>query len=672
MSTNILASLANAGNSLAVFEQALAVIQNNVNNSSTPGYATQTLNLEAQPLVVTGGLAGGVAAQGLEDSRDQYAEEQVQQQTQTLGLYTAQAQATGSIQSLFDVSGTGGVSGALNTLISDFSALSTTPDETVARQTVLTDAGALASSVNGLSASLSGVSEQLDGQIGTTVDQINSIATQIQQYNVGRLQSSQPDPGADAQLYSALDNLSQLTNFTTVTQTDGTVTVMLGGGSPLVIGSQQYSLKASDFVDTNPPAANPQSPPTAHILDSQGNDITSQVTSGQLGGLLDTKNRVLASILGDSQQAGSLNQFAKTLADTVNQVLESGTVSSDPGAANGTALFTYDASDATAAAGSLALNPAITAAELASGDVSPVAIGTVSNGIIAPGAKESFTVNTASGSSTFTITGASGDTAATQLSELNSHLSADGISASLDNGKLAFNSSSAYSVSVSGAGLAGNGDSGINTALNNGSLSYVASDPTTQYTVTEGSTTATINLGTGLTDSSALGSINSQLNAQGITDITAVADGSGKTGAFSLQGDSIFTDAVTTGSGVAGSVNAAAGGSANNTASQLASLGSSNTTLGTIGGLNLVQYLAQIASGAGQENQVATTNQQTQQQVAAQASTLRDQVSGVSLDEQAVDVLQFQRSYQAAAQVLTVLNALVDTTLDMMPPAGSS
>jgi len=58
--------------------------------------------------------------------------------------------------------------------------------------------------------------------------------------------------------------------------------------------------------------------------------------------------------------------------------------------------------------------------------------------------------------------------------------------------------------------------------------------------------------------------------------------------------------------------------------------------------------------------------------VAAQATTLRDNVSGVSLDEQAVDVLQFQRSYQAAAQVLTVLNNLVDATLNMMPPAGSS
>src|SRR5450755_3213751 len=98
---NLLASLSTAGNALDVFQQALSVVQNNVNNSSTPGYATQSLNLQAQPLVITGGLTGGVAAQGLQDSRDNYAEEQVQHQTQAPGLYTAQAQATGAIQSFF-------------------------------------------------------------------------------------------------------------------------------------------------------------------------------------------------------------------------------------------------------------------------------------------------------------------------------------------------------------------------------------------------------------------------------------------------------------------------------------------------------------------------------------------------------------------------------------------
>ena len=79
-----------------------------------------------------------------------------------------------------------------------------------------------------------------------------------------------------------------------------------------------------------------------------------------------------------------------------------------------------------------------------------------------------------------------------------------------------------------------------------------------------------------------------------------------------------------------------------------------------------MQYLSQIASAIGRENQTATTNEHSQQQVVAQVTSLRDQVSGVSLDEEAVNVLQFQRAYQASAQVLTVLNSLADTVLGLI------
>jgi flagellar hook-associated protein FlgK len=93
-----------------------------------------------------------------------------------------------------------------------------------------------------------------------------------------------------------------------VNQPDGTVTVLMSGGSPLVVGTSQYSISSGLSVPSG--AANPQAPPSAQILDSQGHDITSQIQGGKLGGLLDVHNRVLASLVGDGQQAGSLNQFA--------------------------------------------------------------------------------------------------------------------------------------------------------------------------------------------------------------------------------------------------------------------------------------------------------------------------------------------------------------------------
>lgn len=85
--------------------------------------------------------------------------------------------------------------------------------------------------------------------------------------------------------------------------------------------------------------------------------------------------------------------------------------------------------------------------------------------------------------------------------------------------------------------------------------------------------------------------------------------------------------------------------------------------------MGLTQFFAQMAATAGQQNATATENQQTQQQIVAQAESLRDQVSGVSLDEQAVNVLQYQRAYQAMAQVLTVLDNLSQTIISLVQPA---
>jgi flagellar hook-associated protein 1 FlgK len=477
--SNLFATMGSAASALDVLQQALGVVQNNVSNASTPGYASQQLNIEAAPFDVVSGAAGGITADGLQNSRDSWADSAVQQQLQTLGLYTAQNQSTNTIQSFFDSSGSTGVSAALNNLLTAFSSWSASPSDTTAGQQVISSASALASSVQGLSQSLNNTAVQLNQQIGSTVDQINSLGAQIQQYNVQTLQNdNQPDPGAAAQLENNLENLSQLVNVTAVTQSNGTVTVLVGGGTPLVIGNQLNSLSASDFLSSPPPPANPQAPPTAHILDSNGNDITANITGGQLGGLLDSRNGVLASIIGDGQQAGSLNTFASTLANTVNGILESGTVSTQAGAAAGTALFTYNSSDATLAAGSLAVNPAITPAQLA-----PV-------------------------------------------------------------------------------------------------------------------------------DSS---------------------------------------------------------GNANGNANTLASLGDSNTSEGLVDGENLVTYFAGIASGAGQANQTAQSNEQAQQQVVSQVTSTRDQISGVSLNGQAAEVLQLQRGYQALSQVLTIINDMVDSILALVP-----
>ncbi len=345
---------------IKAFENALNVSQNNVSNASTPGYARQVASFEAMPYEQPGGLTGGVLSGPTQSTDNQYADQAVRTQLEMQGNYTAQSNALGAIQSLFDVSGQTGVLGSLNTLFQNFSAWAATPTSASSQQAVLTGAQALAQSFQSTAATLSQATNQLNQQITSSVQQINTIAAQIAADNAAIQQSPSPDPGLQANLSASLENLSQVADTTVLYAPDGTATVLLGGQSPLVIGSQQYKVQAS-FTDPSP-GPNANAVPDAHILDANGTDITSNISQGSLAGLLNVRNKVLPSLQGDSNQQGALNQLAQQVADRVNSILTSSTT---PSGQPGVALFTYAASSPTAVASTLALNPNITLSTLA-------------------------------------------------------------------------------------------------------------------------------------------------------------------------------------------------------------------------------------------------------------------------------------------------------------------
>ena len=57
---------------------------------------------------------------------------------------------------------------------------------------------------------------------------------------------------------------------------------------------------------------------------------------------------------------------------------------------------------------------------------------------------------------------------------------------------------------------------------------------------------------------------------------------------------------------------------------------------------------------------------QTQQSTVAQAKDLRQQISGVSLNEEASVLIQFQRAYEANARLITVLDQLTQDTINIL------
>ena len=366
-----------AANALDAYAQSLDVVQNNVANASTPDYANQTQTLDAMQFDPTQGYAGGVAIGQIVSSRDEYAEQTVQQQTTILGQAQQDVSSLTAVQTQFDVTGNAGISSALNNLFSAFSAWSQSPSSTVAQQNVISQATTVASAFQQTSAGLQTVAQDTSEQLQSTVSDVNQLATQLAGYNQQIMNGDHNDAGLDAQIHSTLDQLSTDGSISVAQQTDGTWNVVLNGQTPLVMENRSFAL-STEPVSPSPASANPDAPPHLSLLAYDGTDITSETTSGQLGSLLNTANTVLPSYLGDANQAGSLNTLAQSFASNVNSLLTNGYQSDGPPPVAGVPLFTYNTTNATSVAQSLQVSPTVTAAQLAAISPGPPE---VSNGV---------------------------------------------------------------------------------------------------------------------------------------------------------------------------------------------------------------------------------------------------------------------------------------------------
>jgi len=323
--SNLFASLSSAAASMDAFEQGLNVVQSNVTNASTPGYAKQTQVFVADTFDLSKQLPGGVSLGPVLSSRDQFLEAAVEQNQSAAGEAAQRSDGLTQIQPIFDISSGNGVSDAINGFFSSVSQLSISPNDNTSRQGVIDQAGVLAQRINATANSLSSARASDDTQISTQVTSINQLLGQIAGYNNKYAAGfdANKDPGLDANLHTALDSLSELVDFKALKQGDGSVQIQIGGQFLGVVGDKSYRL-STDFSATQ-----------AKVLDG-GKDITGEIGSGKLSATLNERNTVIPSYLSD------LNTLASTLADNVNSVLSNGV--DENGNVPATPLFSYDPS----------------------------------------------------------------------------------------------------------------------------------------------------------------------------------------------------------------------------------------------------------------------------------------------------------------------------------------
>jgi flagellar hook-associated protein 1 len=355
--------------SLQAFDRAMDVTENNVTNANSPGYADQVPQMISQDFQSNGAGVGGGVQEVTQDTRSTYADTAVQQQLSLQGMYQQLQTTLAPLQNVFDVSSDSAIPSALNQLFQSFSQWSTDPGSANFQSAVIDAAQQTASAFQGAANQLGQIQTSTNQDIQSTVAQINQDAGAIQYYNQQIAQNSQPDAGLSAQLENTLENLSSLANIQVVNGIGGQVTVLLGGQTALVEGQQVNAIQAGNNTASN--SGNPGAAPLISIEDSDGNDVTSEITGGSLAGLLSVSNNLLPSLIGGGQQVGGLNTLAKSLADSVNNVLAQGT---DSNGNPGTPLFTYNSNAPAGIASTLAVTSGITGSQLAAADPGPPSV----------------------------------------------------------------------------------------------------------------------------------------------------------------------------------------------------------------------------------------------------------------------------------------------------------
>ncbi|MBF0517434.1 MAG: flagellar hook-associated protein FlgK [Nitrospirae bacterium] len=98
----------------------------------------------------------------------------------------------------------------------------------------------------------------------------------------------------------------------------------------------------------------------------------------------------------------------------------------------------------------------------------------------------------------------------------------------------------------------------------------------------------------------------------------------------------------------------------------LAMVALSKQSISVLSDSTISEYYASVVATIGNNAASANDNLTFSKNVLAQLQQQNASVSGVSLDEQAMNLVQYQKSYQAAAQIVNVTSTLLDTLVNLV------
>lgn len=292
---------------LMTYRLAMNITGHNVANANTPGFSRQrpilttTLPIDFHP----GQLGTGVKVDKIQRMRDQFLDLQVRKETSSVGQWEKRQKFLEEVETIFNEPSESSLNNALSDFWNSWQDLANDPENMATRVSVREKAQLLCNTFHRLRSKLGTVQGDINQSIAGRVEQINSLAERIAKLNGQIVRIEIRGENANDlrdQRDLLIDQLSKITDISTVELEDGSVTISIAGNSLV------------ERVNTVTLGTSVRSSAYGAVLDvSYGK--SGQIlnfTDGELRGLMDLRDEVIPEYLGD------LDVFASALMGRIN------------------------------------------------------------------------------------------------------------------------------------------------------------------------------------------------------------------------------------------------------------------------------------------------------------------------------------------------------------------
>ncbi|MDO9010742.1 MAG: flagellar hook-associated protein FlgK [Gallionella sp.] len=615
----------------------LATTQHNIANASTPGYTRQQMVVTARGSLATGaGFVGqGVDVGSVIRTYDEFLTTQVRQEQSQASYLSTYLGSMKQMDNLVADPATG-VSPAMQDFFNAMNGVANNPESVPARQTVLSAAQAAVNRFQAMDQRLSDISNGLTGQIAGSVQMVNTYATQIAALN-GNIKSalsmSQGQPPNDLldQRDFLVNQLNKEIKVSVQQQSDGSMSVFVGNGQALVIDEKAMALQV---------VQSPVDPSKVNIAYMNNGKITSLQQSSLQGGSLGAYLTFRDQSLEPARNA--LGRVALGFAASINQQNQSG-------------------QDLNGVLGGSLLN---SAAPRVDNGVNNTGTASVTATIANVSALTTSDYQLRFDGANYTMTRLSDNVVTNLGATLVPAPTVDGFTVNLDFGVMA----------------AGDGFLIRPTANAARDIALMTTDPTKLAAAAPMRTSAALaNIGSAKISAGSVNAPPLDAALQSPLSITFTSPTTyAVTGAVpAVVGNQAYTSGQNisyngwttqiTGTPVAGDTFSVASntGASGDNRNALLMAGLQNRNLMINGTTSLQSAYSQLVGLIGSKSSELSVTSMAQDTMLNQTISAQQSVSGVNLDEEAANLMRYQKAYQAAAKAMEIANSMFDSLLSL-------